>query len=319
MGLSNDERYTKIIFSINKIVSLSKELDKSNIKELCEKLWFSFLQNESNNAFWLFGSETQNPNVNKSTLFGAAICCHIPTIQKKRKKFEDKTDYNEHLESMEIILERTNSISLLDRSGFKQNALILEIFIHTENISYALCRYDDKFSNTYTTLNKTIRDIQGECFNEFSLCREFAQAQMLESLVRKIYTYTKDDLVNQWWEEQNLHHNIVIRCNKYNEIYSLFKNFQFKTLSIFDRIKLTLILVGSKYHYQHQHLKLIEMIKSYNENEEKIDIEKIKKLLNQHNKELKKENNYTNNLHCDFTGSFARSKKPKSRKQKQKK
>lgn len=303
MGLSNEERYTKIAHGVNRIYKLSDHIDNCNnkLKKLSENIWYEFLKNESNGAFWLTGSSLANDYLSGENLISVAFDSHRPE-KNNPLKIEINSDF---LKSYETISDMCSIINLLKN---RSKHAILEIFLNTEFVSYALCRYKDEFSCRYEGLNRLIRKIQGECFAIFEADREFTQAWMVASLIDKIFTMDDKDIVNQWWIRHNLHHDIRFEWKDYENHFKLFKNHQFKKMSVQDRIDLTLELIDSKYEHDYQHKEFIEMVNNYNEKikeEEKINItvlnDKLESIKKKIEEEKKKE---TFEYDCKFTGNY---------------
>lgn len=303
MGLSDQERYSKIIYSIKEIVSLSENLkndfnDYDKIKNLVGDLWYSFLGNNSV-YFWLTGSSFDSDTISQETLVGAVFCSHAPpSLDSCRAKRED-----EFIDYWGVVEDLTDFYSLLEQA----KSAVAKIFMHTEHIGYALKRYDDDFFKKYENLNKVLCKIQGECFSVFSEDKDFAHAWMISKLVDKAFTCEEHDLVNQWWMKHSIHHNMHIRKEfSFEEVFHLFRKFQLsKDLSLMDRIHITLYLSGRRYNYDFQHKEFLDMIEYHNNicNDEKVDVNKVKEWLQEclEEAEEKAEAEKELNRSCDFT------------------
>jgi hypothetical protein len=260
MGLSNEERYNKIIYSINNIVELSDSLsqDTAKLKKLAGSLWYAFLKKDSNGAFWIFGSELSNDYMPAGSLVGAAFEAHKP----HKEAFEADSEEDTYYDHYKVLKHFVDIEQLLD----KEKRAVLLIHLHTQNIAYALCRYKDEFMDRFEDLNFLIRTMQGECFNLMKEDNDYVHAWMLHNLCDKVYTMKEDDIVNQWWTNDCNSHDIRIHHDKFDEVFNLFKKYQFRTLTVQDRIDITLVLMGAKYgEFEHQHKKFVETVNAYNE------------------------------------------------------
>jgi hypothetical protein len=77
MGLSNEERYEKMVHSVCHITELAADLTEEKLKKLSERLWYELLKQESDGLFWIMGSDLSNDHL-KGGLLGVAFCCHSP-------------------------------------------------------------------------------------------------------------------------------------------------------------------------------------------------------------------------------------------------
>ncbi len=307
MGLSNEERYDKICYSIGHIDKLATDLkgkshrDYSKLNKLCSSLWYNFLKTDADGLFWIMGSDLGNEYMGTG-LTSAAFCCHAPS---RGDTLEDlcnerrKTDkYYDHYKVLSDFFD-------MDRLLEKEKRAVMLIYAHTQNIAYALCRYRDEFLKSYEDLNILRCQIQGECFQLMKADKDYAYAWMVHQLCNKIYTLDEKDIVNQWWTKQCIPHHVKLVSNKYDEICAAFTKYQFRKLTVQDRIDLSLIVIDKYTEYEHQHREFIEMIEKYNKKHKKnkIALAPINEAFEK-TKKLKAEEHSGYERSCEFTGNY---------------
>jgi hypothetical protein len=195
----------------------------------------------------------------------------------------------------------------MDRLLDREKRAVLLTYANTQQISYAMCRYKDKFMKSYKDLNFLIRDIQGECFKLMKIDREYAYAWMLHHLCDKIYTMDEKDIVNQWWTKQCISHDVKLRYEKYKEVFEAFQKYQFKELTIQERIDLTFLVMAEKYgEFEHQHKEFLTMVATYNKvkGNKKINVKGIEEAFEKAKTMKKKIDNQPYNKSCEFTGNY---------------
>ena len=310
MGLSNEERYANIIHSICHINGISEKLEGyrfKKLKTLVENLWFEFLKKDSNGLFWFMGSDLHNDHTMGETLTGVAFKCHVPnrghsiSIDELEKERAEKDKYYESYKILKGFCE-------IDRLLDGPEGASVMIYLHTQKIAYAMCRYHDEFMDKYEDLNRLMRTIQGECFRLFKDNGHYVHAWMLHNLCDKVFTMKEKDIVNQWWVKHCNSHDVKIRYEDFNKIYEAFSKYQFRDMTIQDRIEVTLLLVGNKYgEFEHQHKEFMEMVKDYNkkkENKVKIKTKPIEDAFEKGKKAKKDEYDKPYQRNCDFTDNY---------------
>lgn len=304
MGLSNEERYAKVVHSVCHITDLSEELkerDVQKLKKLVERLWYEFLKRDSDGLFWICGSDLSNDHL-KGGLLGVAFCYHVKhdtTMAFGNKIVRKEDKYYDYYKILSDFFD-------MDRLLNAEKRAVLLIHVHTQNISYALCRYRDEFLKQYEDLNFVIRTIQGECFKLFKEDREYAYAWMLHHLCDKIYTQEEKDIVNQWWTKDCNSHHIHLDFDKYDAVFDAFKKYQFKKMTVQDRIDVTFMLIGKQYgKYKHQHDKFLEMVAAYNKKHKvKINVATIEEAFQKGQEAKKEDKKKPYERSCEFTGNY---------------
>lgn len=252
MGLSDQERYNKIVWSIREINRNKYQLNKkhSQLISLIDDLWYEFLKRESNSCLWLFGSEFQLESLPELNLISNAFENHS---FKNHKEHKHSSYYNYY----KAVHDLKSIINLLE----PEKRTIVKVYIDLENIIYSLKRYNDEFLEKLKALHKLTCKIKGELYDIISRDSQYSLAWMIQNLCKKLLTHDENDIVNQWWQKKCIHHHININ-QKYDDIFDIYKKYQFKEMSLQERLDTTLILISGK----HDHKDLIAMIETYNKN-----------------------------------------------------
>lgn len=309
MGLSNEERFAKMVHSVCHINELSADLgerypvDQSKLKKLCERLWYDFLKADSDGMFWFMGSDLSNDHL-KGGLLGVAFTCHTP---ERGTTLESLTEERRKVDSYFDSYKTLSDFFDIDRLLSKDKRAVMLIYAHTQNIAYAMCRYKDEFMNAYEDLNFTMRTIQGECFKIFKEDKDYAHAWMLHHLCDKIYTIDPKDIVNQWWTKDCNSHHIHIKDNEFDTVFNLFKKYQFKQMTVQDRIDATLVLIGKRYgQYKHLHEAFMKQVEEYNKKHKKnpIATQPLVEAFERGQQAEKEEKSKPYERSCEFTGNY---------------
>lgn len=308
MGLSNEERYEKILFSISHIDDLMTDMNgytTKKLKSLANQLWYAFLKKESNGLMWIMGSDLASNHLH-SGLLSAAFEQHIPNQQETLEEMDAELRKKDKFYDSYKVL---SSFFDMDRLLEREKRAVLMTYHATQAIAYALCRYRDKFLKSYKDLNFLLRKMQGECFKIMKADREYAYAWMLHHLCDMIYTSDEKDIVNQWWTKHCISHSVKLRYEKYAEIFEAFKKYQFKKPTLHERIELTFLVMAEKYAaYEHQHKEFLSMVGEYNKvkkNKIKINEYLIEEAFTKAKAMKQKEQtSYSRDTHCEFTGNY---------------
>lgn len=308
MGLSNEERYEKILFSISHVDELMEDMKSGTtkkLKSLTNQLWYEFLKKESDGLMWLMGSDLASNHLN-SGLLSAAFECHVPnqqdTLEDMEADLRKKDRFYNSYKTLSAFFD-------MDRLLEREKRAVLMTYHATQNIAYAMCRYRDEFLEGYKDLNFLLRQIQGECFKLMKADREYAYAWMLHHLCDMIYTSDEKDIVNQWWTKHCIPHDVKLRYERYAEVFEAFKKYQFKKPTVHERIELTFLVMAEKYaEFEHQHKEFLAMVDAYNKvkkNKVKINPDLIEEAyVKAKEMKQKSETRSYNNTHCEFTGNY---------------
>lgn len=307
MGLSNQERFAKIAYSISGIKNQSTKLKNdyryARLRNLCDQLWVSFLGARKNCGFWIFGGGFDCSYFEGDSLLGLAMKEHVVRDEEMPPIKEGKdVSYKDSLECMETI---DNMLRITTLSDDSEISAIIEINQWIENSVYALNRYEDEFSKELREFNKVICDIQGELFEIFSSNSDFYKVWLLKNIINKcVNIYSREDFVAKWVRAQNMHHDFRM-SSKHDlaELQEVWFNLQPKKsldISAETRLLILMAIAGRSYHYDHKFKELSKMIEAHNEiSDDKISIKKAKEVFEWCKEQKKKgdesfSNNYKN-------------------------
>lgn len=269
MGLSDEERYVKILYSV-KAITETPLSGHDKIKKLISQLWEAFLPTDSNSGLWLFGGEWDNNHFDQQSLLMIAFDKWQDFYKEKDEEFKLRTNYDFGWLCSDYEVSK-----------------IVEISRWLENIFYAVDRYDDKFSKQYADLAKICRKIQIEIFLVVHGNPEFYKTWMLYHIIDKCRDDYGDDFVSQISHQQYWHHDLKLRGHRIShsgeELQAAFLYTQPLSrhkIPIQIRLSLLLALMAGSYHYKHNHRDLIRAIEIHNEKgDDLVNLDEIKKLL----------------------------------------
>lgn len=267
MGLSDEERLSKMVWAINALSRLGRELkdldrdelphdsNVSLISDYTDQLWHAYLGGDSNGAFWLLGGDHNNPVTQEGAPWSTAIMYQCET---NRPRVDGVVTWEE-LSSKEFNPFR----GFLDVPGLLPKTYqkkVYEIYGWTEQLSYALRRYKDALSDRYGELNKLISDIQGACFDIFAKDTGFGKAYVANRLFEELY---RDEKAKKVLKELNTHHDLGSRirsttCSLTEIIaWDRWRLEHKKTTQ--NTLVLALRICGSHFHYDHQFKKMVDL------------------------------------------------------------
>lgn len=264
MGLSDEERFLKIAFACRSLYKTADELancddyDKfATLHKLCKDVWFAFIGNTSNSAHWLLGSSAGNIITKPDGLWPAAI---IEALHRARPSDDPEFDetLQEEFDKFDA-LDVLDVTSLLRQEHYKgtELAATFEIFAWTEQLTYALRRYDDKFLAGLERLSKQIAEIQGVCFEIFtSFDEQFARAYLVREICEKLYANKK---FREIAEKQSWCHHLSKPMRERTELSKLLKHHRdilqnktkLKRNELLLFIDIAFAMMGTRYHYEH--------------------------------------------------------------------
>jgi hypothetical protein len=287
MGLSNEERFSGIVWSLHHFEDILSDLKRQHylpleydrLIELLDELWPAFLSKQGNSAYWILGSDQLSAEVTPGNLLGVALLA--------AKNFHQLDE--DEIEKMEWQLERTNGQTILNYLtkfkpeiikilGGHPSAIVLRAFFQVEAAFYYLNRYEDDFSKGCEELAKVLAKIWGATFRILQEDENLLTAYCIHNLLEIVLPY-RDDLVSQWWKKHNLHHDARVGAIEPAEVLKLWKEYQPKRLedvSEEERILITLKILGSRFHYSHQHKELLKMIRVENKKRKKSERVRLK-------------------------------------------
>lgn len=277
MGLSDQERHTKVIWSIYHLTQLADEITKEGywdgknpyieIQKLIRKMWPIQLGGKGNNGFWLIGSD-EDVSWDNTTLFSTALYSQIKDegdsledmIAEGRKKRE---------QSGEKYLYDCTEVLNMEHLLTGNNAVIYKMKQWLENLQYASNRYEDEVSEQYKALNEIVAQCMGQMFKIWQK-EEWAKTWLLSEICKLLVgnTYAvkvKDaDIVNQYINKTSAHHDItaglLMTIPELKEILLLLT----EENSIKNRIQALIKIAGKRIgKYKHNAEPLQKMAKEY--------------------------------------------------------
>ena len=295
MGLSNEERYQKIIFGIKRMNVLLPDLegyrgfskDCKNVAPLIRRLWSTFLSNAGDGMFWLQGSNTESPQLRANNPFHVAMISVGSSIkddmaaliiEAKEEEFTarenkerkasggDLTDYEY---GQKYIPTLTQIIRSGSEAAFQQAVVTLQVEV--EYMQYALNRDQDQFSSDLQGLKGLIAEIQGVLFAITSEDPIFFEAYLINNICTKILDgpwNSKENLPFKLYKTFSLHHNTRVRERTSIELANLmtvWQSIQFTKPSDTDKVLALLEIAGSTFVcYPAQQKELRQILVKHN-------------------------------------------------------
>jgi len=224
MGLSNEERRTKMYYAVRGICGVVERWEERTrndtydfekfkvVRDLTGQLWHGLFGKQSNGLHWIMGSSASNPmtTTDPSTPWEMGLCHHLEGVFNEPGPFdfEGRRPFD--------AVEHCNIEHLLMHAGEHSLAGVYEIYAWCEQLIYALRRYNDEFLTQYSVVDKIVSNIMGECFTAFTQRGAFSQAYVLNQIIGILYgggsyPYQEDkyDFVIRILSEHNIHHDMA--------------------------------------------------------------------------------------------------------------
>lgn len=211
MGLSHDERMSKMFWAVHHLNDLGQKLpdkcyptDFARLKSLCDQAWHAFIGNKGNGGHWLLGSSAGNNIGKPDNPWAVALTHHFEVdqadtsddwrakaLEAQEKAYKDAEDQDMVDPPQDDDVNETISIASLLGKDERSTGLseVFRIYATTENLIYALRRYDDELLGGFDSLNKLVSDIQGACFEVFAEHDIFAKAYLLHTILEDLYKW----------------------------------------------------------------------------------------------------------------------------------
>ena len=212
MGLSDQERRSRIAYAIDLMVEKAEklpdfrhhELGGRLVKQLCQQLWFEYTGHKGNAMHWLVGSGTDNAiSSDASSLWSIALVGLFETARKEDSWLDEShqqrvAEYwalppEEQLRKLNLEKERQEMQAvaipaLLRRMACADPhdgglALIFEIYAASEELVYVLRRYQDELLKEFDGLHRLVARIQGACFSVFKKRSVYAHCYLLHQIL----------------------------------------------------------------------------------------------------------------------------------------
>lgn len=305
MGLSNEERYGKIVWTVKRLKTLLNNLSAGypveDLKAYRDKLWPALLNTESNSGYWVFGGGFDQ------TSFSGGFLYEIFDNHARKLKYPSPIDDTETDErKIQNLISRNIEVSgvLGDDEG-----IVVEIYQNVENFYYAVNRYQDEFSENFKELKTLISNMKGELFEIMSCNPVYFRGYLLSKILQKVICPYTDDAVKKVIVDNWLYHDLKLTKELKTEVlWDMWKDLQFKKASEITLEQRFLCLItcmdrrlGSK---SYMRKTIFDTLKEF------VDPEKLNKALDKceesHklSKQIIEERFNRSSNHCHLTNTF---------------
>jgi len=277
MGLSNEERISKLYWSIHRLTAVAAEMPEGDkftytgtgvarIKALADQLWHAFLGNQSNPVFWMLGGDADSPVKGPEGAWSAAIVglCDSHRDDPSRVNLDD-LGRDDPFNPFDSFLDARGLIGQAE--GGDALKAVFDIYGWAEAIVYALRRYNDKLSASLQGLSKIVSDLLGACYGVFVHNEVYGRAYVLNRLLEALYggRYAREgtDPVRDWFLKDGLHHRLTrpMRDNTLAEVIEWDKWRLTHKMTPENRLILALRISGRRFHYDHEFKDLLKAAK----------------------------------------------------------
>lgn len=309
MGLSDQERYSKIVYTVKNLsdllATITDEYGFRKLKSFQDKIWPALLNKEQFNHFWLFGDGFSNTKFEGGLLY-EALSIHAEDLVGE--PYEQTEEQNEKQGMREFILERMDILNLLSD---RNERIVVEAYQHIINYFYAVNRYRDKFSENFTDLTSLLSNIKGELFKIISNDPTYFRAYLLSNIYKKCIDVYADDALNNVLRKHYLYHNFpLMKEHDTKFLFETWKRIQFKNTSelsfeerVFTVFECMNRRLGSFPHIASSIIKELETL---------VDVEKLKSILDKCRESYKlykqdeSERASENYKYCTLTDNYGR-------------
>ena len=297
MGLSNEDRRIEIYNTIHDMVQRSRTLPNRDIwhenyrplKGMCDRLWHAFLGDTHNGTHWLLGSSATQKIGQANSPWAVALQHHFQSGGKD--DFEERMEEREDAEDDAFDAAPDKEVLNNPRAerGFQEDITIEHLLEHanggdlsevyyiyagTEQLVYALRRYNDDFLDSYSDLSKLVSDIQGECFSLFQETDDYAQAYLLNQILTLMFKH--DNPVRPFAFQQDWSDMLGRSLNLCGVNLAQLKKWHLDALrakSVTDWMVLAISIMGRRYHYPD---KVDQLFRMANKRKIKLDTKRIR-------------------------------------------
>ena len=245
MGLSNSERYSKMLWSVknieDKLANLKESYNNEKLKSFSGKLWPALLNQENNSLFWIAGGGFDTSSFEGGGFLFEAMSVHKP---EKPSIFDNlsKNYIENNLQLARIIGEWQGT-----------EATVIEVYQWVEHFYYGINRYQDEFSSQWSELKSVVANLKGELFNIISRDPIYLRGYLLFNLLGKcIDKYNDDCPLSQMILNNHLFHHFKLQDEEFQpteDLMEAWREIQFKytrEIPLNNRILLVLSLLGRR-------------------------------------------------------------------------
>jgi hypothetical protein len=261
MGLSDEERLAKMYWSAKYLYELGCDLQKSSfehkepLSSLCKQVWTKLLGKDNNSGYWILGGALANSVTDTTNGWAIALASKFNDVHSERQdvRFGTIRDSNKDFDPFDGFL----NIRGLILNNSTDYTMVYDIYAYTENMIYALRRYEDEFLKRFLDLSNLISEIQGVCFGIFTTNDLYAKAYLANQIFEK--KFYANDTIKRLAEKDHWHHHYSLILQwSLDEIMRLHKELFNKEPTLHSLIKYSLITMGRRYHYKHSFDALIK-------------------------------------------------------------
>ena len=302
MGLSNQERYKKIVWAIHHIEEelrhLQNDYQTERLKKYEGKLFPALLNQTGNPAFWIYGGSFDSDSFDGCDLISTAFEAHMEDLRFEKQKrkgqdyvFEHKPDVLENA----IQIENLISHSVVNGRG------VVNIWKWVESFLYAANRYSDEMAESLTPIKNVISNLQGDLFAIISKNNKYLSAYLMSRILNKcVNIYDDEDILVKTIRSMYLHHNFNVDESTNAEVLmDMWVDIQFKSNSDIEtntKILYTLRCMGRRPVDNKE--KIFDALKDYVDHD---SFEEVFKQLAKNKEEYDEKNKYVPRDHCDLT------------------
>jgi len=220
MGLSDEERYSKMTFACHNLYQLKKEFKNQypyeHLYQLLNDVWPTLLKPHNNNMLWLLGTDFDDPQpISEKSVWTVALGNKLDILNRK-------IEGNSCLDDIHLITDHLNMKDFILYSNAYDNQMlskVADVYEWTESAFYALRRYRDEFESNFEDLAKILSNIQGECFKHFNDNEVFTNAFLARGCVLGLLNSNLN--IKEKCEKMNWHHtlNTAARLNEKDLLY----------------------------------------------------------------------------------------------------
>jgi len=262
MGLSNEERLSKMFWAVHHLSLQCRELKAEgwhresieHLQELGDKLWHALLEGKRDSAYWILGGDLDSGVTGPNSPWGVLIEAQCEEAQASEEPSRDDLPFD----PFRCFL----SVEGLAGQGvdgeFRRN--VLGIYREVESLIYGLRRYTDTFRLGFENLDRLASNLLGACFAAMQGEDGYAKAYVGNRLMKWIY--------GQWggpvWKalnEVNMHHYLSRFMSDYCTLAEVIAWDEWRLThkdTVQNRLVLALRMAGRRFHYDHQFTQLVK-------------------------------------------------------------
>ncbi len=342
MGLSNEERFAKIAFGINRINSkwedTKEKIYKDNIsiwQPLVNGFWPAFLNSKAGaGGFnWFLGTTMLTENASRLYLPHLAMIhttedkskyldsLNNHEAQQKRIKELEAVGDKQTLEKYKNWVEFSRVHELAKNKGSipfnlhhsdtqHEESWVMTLWVELEYLQYAINRYDDEFEKKLKPLSDHIAQVIGVCFDKMQRSPDFAASYLLHQIWNAVITSDDEDPLNKLIVTKYLYHQLQC-ASKYDvqHLKNTWTRIQFTKPTLETRLFLCIDLLAPKLDIPNA-ADIFNTVKRWNIKNKKQVLKKLDILLEQAVKDKKQKTQdtterYWKQKYCELTEKSA--------------